>query len=105
MNIDLLSILLSYQFIILSLAISAITYVMRNILEFFFQVNEKKLYNDLLLPCIPIIIGTLIGLISTKFPFPEQIISISARCCFGSVAGLLSAQIYRLVKSQLPKTE
>ena len=99
-----LSLLISFPFLLMSLMIAAVTYVIRNGLEAIWQLEEKKLWNNTILPCLPIIIGLMFGLIFIHFPYPVLIgVSLSGRLCFGAVAGLVSSKVYRVVNSLLEK--
>ena len=100
---DLLSLLLSWNFLVLALAIAAATFVIRNILEARWQLDEKKIWNDTLLPCMPVLIGVLICLVASSFPFPVGITVLSAKLCFGAVAGLFSSQMFKVIKSLIDK--
>lgn len=98
--------LLSWQFIIFGLAISAVVFVIRKIVEYSmtrwakFAINAS-FWNELLLPILPVILGALLAIIIQHFPYPENLTTGSSRFVFGLVAGLLSTLIYRVVNSLL----
>lgn len=102
---DILSVFLTWQFILMSLTMAAITYFVRTIVENRLDVISNKVWRDLILPLIPLVAGVLFGLVAAKFPFPEGITSMSGRASFGLVAGLLSANLYSIVKAMLVKKE
>lgn len=66
--------------------------------------SQSKLWKDLILPIAPVVGGALAGLVATKYPYPEGIISLSGRVIFGLVAGLLSTLVYRVITGMLKKT-
>lgn len=86
--------ILSTYFILLSLGISAIVYVINLVTTYIFTkfnkvANENAFYKNVFLPTAPILIGAGIGY------FTEPGILT------GLVAGLLSGFIFRIVKSIL----
>jgi len=89
---------MSWQFVLFSLGIAAITYVVRTVIEYF--VTDPKYLNpweDLILPLIPIPIGILMAYFAVAYPFPIGISSVSSRLIFGAVSGLVSTVTYRAV--------
>lgn len=98
--------LLSWQFIIFGLAISAIMFVLRKIVEYAMAhwaqaAKESGLWTDLLLPISPVVLGATFAVIFKHFPYPDGLTTGSSRFVFGLVAGLLSTLIYRVVNSLL----
>lgn len=105
---NLLQTLLTWQFILFSLGIAAITEVIRRGIEFFILDNPKmpgtrasKFWREFLLPIAPYVNGILIAFFATKFPYPEGIDSVSAREFFGLVAGAFSGLTYRVITGLL----
>ena len=103
--------LFSWQFLLFCLGIAAVTFVIRKIVEYFILDNPNlpgnrasKLWRELLLPIGPVVGGALLGLIASKYPFPEGINSASGRVIFGLVAGLLSGLVYRVLTGMLKNT-
>lgn len=101
-----LQMLLSWQFVLFGLAISAILFVVRKFVEFGMEkwavlAKESKLWNDLLLPIAPVVLGGGLAVIIKQFPYPDNLTSGSSRFVFGLVAGLLSTLLYRIVNSLL----
>jgi len=101
----------SWQFLLFCLAIAAVTFVIRKVVEYFILDNPKlpgnkasKLWRELLLPIGPVVGGALAGLVAVKYPYPEGISSVSGRVVFGLVAGLLSGLVYRVLSGMLKKT-
>jgi hypothetical protein len=107
-----LQVLLSWQFVLFGLAVSAVLYVFRLIVEYFATVfkqdlSASKLWNNLILPIAPILFGVIAGLLLKKFPYPgfvadaNGVILRGDRIIFGLVAGSLSTVMYRVIKSLL----
>lgn len=106
---DLVEVFISKEFIFLSLGIWALTLVFRKITEFVLD-NPKvpasktsKIWTDLILPLLPLIVGLVFGLFVAKYAYPENMNSVSSRIVFSVVAGMFSGLIFRIVKSLLPK--
>lgn len=98
--------LLSWQFVLFCLAISAMVFVFRSFIEYGIEnwtylSTTSKLWNKLILPILPIVLGTLSALIAKKYPYPDELHTISARVAFGLVAGLFSGLVYRIIKGAL----
>ena len=51
------------------------------------------------LPTTPILLGALLALVATKFPYPSLVHATSTRVLFGVTCGLFSGWVYRIVKS------
>ena len=104
---SMLQALLSWQFLIFCLAIAAITFVIRKIVEFILDKpsvpasKSSVLWTDLILPILPVVLGCICGLAAKKYPYPDGLNFISGRVAFGLVAGLLSTLVYRVVNSFL----
>jgi uncharacterized membrane protein YedE/YeeE len=101
-----LDILLSWQFILFGLAVAGVMYVLRILVEYFMQLAKKiplksKLWNEVLLPILPVIIGALGAVHFKSFPYPDSLVTRGDRIIFGLVAGLLSTLLYRVVKALL----
>lgn len=98
--------LLSYQFLLFCLAVSAFTYILTVIVEYIFKVRgyvakESHFWSELILPILPILLGSCGALIAKQYPYPEGITSASGRFAFGLVAGLLAGFVWRLVKAMI----
>jgi hypothetical protein len=101
----LLSIFLTWQFIIFCLGLAAITFILRKIFEYFVLSNPKLpgtknslLWRGLLLPIAPVVNGGIAAYFAKEFPYPEDLGSSSyGRVSFGLVAGLLSGLVYRVI--------
>jgi hypothetical protein len=105
---SIISELLGWQFVLFSLAIMAVTSVIRKIVEFILESiptklvsKTNKIWTELLLPILPVILGAVLGVICVQYPFPMGLSTDSGRVVFGLVAGLLSGLLYRVIKSIL----
>lgn len=101
-----LQILLSWQFILFGLAVAALVYVLRIVVEYVlisFNIDPKipKWWNDLVLPVLPVVLGPMCSIFIKTFPYPDGLITVGSRLIFGLVAGLLSTLLYRIVKALL----
>lgn len=99
--------LLSWQFLFFCLAIGAVVFVIRLLVEYWMQNwwplkqwsaanKESKVWRSLILPILPISLGLLGALVAKQYPYPEGITSTSARMAFGLVGGFTSSLIVRL---------
>jgi hypothetical protein len=61
--------------------------------------KESKLWKELLLPILPVVMGGLGGFIFKTYPYPDGLTTTGSRFLFGLVAGLLSGLFYRVVKA------
>lgn len=105
-----LQILLSWQFILFGLAVAGVVYVIRILVEYFIQLAKKdpktsKLWSELLLPTMPVVLGALGAVYFKSFPYPDGLVTKSDRVIFGLVAGLLSTLMYRVIKGLLAQKE
>lgn len=105
--------LLSWQFVLLCLGLSAITHVFRLIVQFFILDNPKIpanrtsiFWRSVILPAFPFILGLIIGAFIKNGIYPDGIVVTAARMNLGLVAGLLSGLVYKvvteLIKSKMP---
>ncbi len=101
-----LQILLSWQFILFGLAVAGVVYVLRILAEYFIQLAKKnpkssKLWSNVLLPILPVVIGAVGAVHFKSFPYPDGLVTKGDRIIFGLVAGLLSTLMYRVIKGLL----
>jgi uncharacterized protein YacL len=105
---DLTTIFVNKEFLLLSLAIAIITEFIRRIvdhtLNFFNKNKDSKFWRDVVLPSLPIIIGLLFAYFAIKYPYPQGLDITSGRFVYCAVAGAASGIIYRIVKSIIFKT-
>jgi|ERR1035437_4665747 hypothetical protein len=100
------AVLLCWQFIFFALGISAIVFVIKTVVEYIISNHtsapkESKLWNKVILPILPIVAGALLALIAKKYPYPEDLPSISGRVAFGLVAGMSATIIYQVFNATL----
>lgn len=96
--------LLSVNFLIFSLGVFCVTFILRRVLEYFVpSIKVAKWWTELVLLISPIIVGCLMGIALSMFPFPTAFKSVSGRGLLGAVAGLFSSKLYRIIKSMLKK--
>ena len=99
---SILQMLLNWQFIIFALAIAALIFVIRQSAEYFLvKLKIKKIWNNLFLPILPVVIGGLLGFSLKRYPYPNGLTTVDGRIIFGLVAGLMSGLLYRVIKSLL----
>lgn len=103
---------LSWQFLFFCLAIGAVIFVIRQVVEYGMENwwplkqwkaanKEAKLWRGLILPILPIVLGQVGALLAKSYPYPEGFSSTSGRIVFGLVAGFTSGLIVRLFRSFL----
>ncbi len=106
---NLLQLLTSIQFVGLSLALIAITYVARVIGEYVLDspkvpmTKYSKFWTKLVLPILPIILGGVYYFVAPSLSYPDVIKSVADKVCFGLMAGLLSGLEYQVIKGLLEK--
>jgi phosphoglycerol transferase MdoB-like AlkP superfamily enzyme len=105
-----LTILLSWQFILFGLAVAGVVYVVRILVEYFIQLAKRdpktsKFWSELVLPILPVVLGALAAVKFKSFPYPDGLVTRGDRIIFGLVAGLLSTLLYRIVKGLLSAKE
>ena len=103
---------LTWQFLFFCLAIGAVVFVIRQVVEYGMENwwplkqwkaahKDAKLWRGLILPILPILLGQGGALLAKAYPYPEGFSSTSGRVVFGLVAGFTSGLIVRLFKSFL----
>ncbi len=103
---------LSWQFLFFCLAIGAVVFVIRQVVEYWMENGwplkqwaaahkDAKLWRGLILPILPILLGQAGALLAKGYPYPEGFSSTSGRVVFGLVAGFTSGLIVRLFRSFL----
>ena len=96
--------LVSVEFIFFCLMLVALTTIISKFVNYLTKKGKlpvSDLWNDVLLPVMPIIIGMILALLFKKFPYPQALSMTSGRFIFGTVSGLLSTVVYRLVWSTI----
>lgn len=103
---DIFQTLLTWQFLLLCLTVSAIMFVVKQTSVYLFNKYYKlkkflKFWNDVLLPILPIFIGGLLVKLAPGYPYPESLKDFGSKLFFGITAGLFSGVVYRVLKSLL----
>jgi len=104
---SILAALLSWQFLFFCLAIGAVVFVIRIIVEYAMENwwplkqwrsanKDSKIWRSLILPILPVGLGLAAGVIAKAYPYPDGIISTSGRMAFGLVGGFTSSLVVRL---------
>lgn len=92
----------TWQFMLFSLAVAGVTYVVRLLVEHYIKTGDfLKTWKDVILPIFPLALGCLMGLFMTKYPYPEGLVSSGGRVVFGMVGGMFSGLVYRTINSIL----
>jgi len=98
--------LFSWQFVLFCIAVSAVTFVVRNVVDYVLQKynmspKENHLWANLILPILPVVLGLLGAFFAKQYPYPLEISSASGRLAFGLCAGLLAGFVWRWVKAAI----
>ncbi len=103
---DTLAQVLTLSNIVFCLMISVLVFVVRRGVDAFWKTaKQNKIWNELVLPILPLVTGGTLGASIATWPYPEDFQTFGARVIFGCVAGLFSSQVYRIVKKMLEKKE
>ena len=94
--------LFSWNFLLFSLGIFVMTYVVRSTVEYFFKTFVAgAFWNALCLAVMPPLFGAITGLLAKSYAYPGELNSTFDRVMFGAVAGLLSTWVYKVAKDLL----
>jgi hypothetical protein len=98
--------LFSWQFVLFGMSVAAVMFVIRKIVEYLISTRtdlakNSKLWNDLILPILPVVLGAVGALTIKQYPYPYGLTTNASRFIFGLVAGLLSTLLYRVFKALL----
>lgn len=97
-----ITVLFSWEFLLFSFGIFTIIWIIRSVIEYFIPTAiGSKLWEKLILPIAPTLIGMTIAYFATKFPYPDSITSVSGRIFFGLTAGNLSSSGYQVLKGMI----
>jgi hypothetical protein len=100
---NILQLLISWQFLILALVISAATTTIKDTCESIWILADVKWWK-VTNPIMPLAIGAVFGLAFSNFPYPELIQNNTVgQVCFCLVAGEFSSFVYRFVKAAFEK--
>lgn len=103
---------LNWQFLFLCIAIGAIVFVIRQVVEYAMENwwplkgwaaanSNAKIWRELMLPILPIVMGPTITFFATGYAYPDNFTENSSRIIFGLVAGFSSGLIVKLYNSFL----
>lgn len=93
---------LTWQFVMFSLFVAAIMFVLRTIVEFAIpKAKTSALWNSLLLMILPVILGGFLGWIFKAYPYSTGLDTQLDHLAYGSVAGLLSTILFKVIKELL----
>lgn len=103
--------LITLPFVFFCLAVFFTTHTVRKIVEALLPAIRKdtpltrsqKVWEEFLLPSLPILVGLVLGVLLKSWPWPVGIVGWASRAIAGGVAGFLSTWIYRMVRSFLTK--
>jgi len=93
----------SIQVLFFCLFVWGLSLIFRKLFEYFFKsITLKRYWRELILPILPILIGTILSVLIKEYPYPSPFdSSASARLFFGFVAGGASGYVYRIIKAFL----
>ncbi len=101
---QILSILVSWQFIVLCLGIFAVIQFIRIIVEYTIPSSiNARWWRSFILPLLPLILGALVGFFTKKynFAFPDVITTNAEKFMFSIGAGALSSTVVRVIREML----
>lgn len=102
-----LSIFCTWQFILLCFGISAVCFVVRTLVEYFWLDNPNLIGNknsrfwETFLLLFPVFLGFVFPLFAKGFVFPDQIKDVYSRFLFSASSGLAAPTIYRVIRAML----
>lgn len=107
--------LFSTSFLVFALVVALATSIIRNICQAIFHKLEivvpdkyegflSDVWNEWVLPVLPMIIGGFFAFIFTGYPFPAEFAAtVIGRVFLGIVAGMISSTVYRFTKYHVKK--
>lgn len=108
---ELLSIFLTWQFLLLCIGFAALTFLVRVVIEFSVLNNPKlpgnsqsKVWREGFLVLFPVILGFVFPWVGKSFSYPIVLVDPYSKFMFSASAGLLSPIAYRVIKAALWKT-
>lgn len=101
---EILLLIFSVPTLIFCLSVWVLIWVLRKGVESIWKgAKGNKIWNEFLLPIIPILMGVGLMLLIPNYPVPENMNFTGARVLLGMAYGLLSAQTYKILKKFLKK--
>ena len=103
--------LITVNLVFFCLAVFAATHTVRKVIEALLPTIRKdtpltraqKVWEEFLLPSLPILVGIGLAVLVKSWPWPPGIVTASSRAIAGGVAGFISTWVYRMLKSFLTK--
>jgi len=96
--------LLNWQTLVFGTAVWIIVMGIRRVLEIAFRKLAGSYYwQELALPILPLLVGTVGALLLVMYPYPGGIKAASARALYGLVCGFFSAKLYRIFKASIDR--
>jgi hypothetical protein len=96
---------LTSNFLFFSLGVMAFIFVVRTALEYFFpKLKTLTIWNNLVLPTAPVLIGGIMAFFLKAYPYSTGTLALTSpwdHILFGAIAGLLSGLIFRVIKGLL----
>ena len=93
---------LTWQFVMFSLFVSVIMFVIRTVLEYFVpKLKTLKIWNSLLLLLLPVFIGATLGGLLKMYPYATGLTTTVEHVGYGSVAGMMSTILFKIIKELL----
>lgn len=101
--------ILTWQTGVFTLAIFVFSFLLRRSLEILFPTlrqdtplsTAQRIWEEVLLPSIPVLVGIALGLGVKNWPYPAQLVSLGSHAIYGAVCGFFSSYAYRVLKSVL----
>lgn len=96
-----LEVFMNWQTMLLGMAIYVASFGLRRVVETGWAgASKNKWWNEVLLPLLPVFIGTLLALCAKKFPWPMPVSdSLSARVMYGIACGVFCGWLYSRIRS------
>ncbi len=95
--------LFSVAVVVFCFGIAILVTVARTLVEYLWKAAKtSKLWNELILPILPIVVGTGFATVP-QYPFPEMFTGVWSRMFLGMVCGFVSAHVYKIAKKWLEK--
>jgi protein-S-isoprenylcysteine O-methyltransferase Ste14 len=92
----------NWQTLVLALGIFVITYIIRLSVQTFWRTwKENRIYNELVLHALPIVIALVVALLAKKYPWPNEalVTSASARIFYATFVGMACGIFYGRVRA------
>jgi protein-S-isoprenylcysteine O-methyltransferase Ste14 len=92
----------NWQTLVLALGIFVITYIIRLSIQTFWRTwKENRVYNELVLHALPIVIALIIAIFAKKYPWPDAALttSASARIFYSMFIGMACGIFYGRVRA------